>query len=80
MHQYYSIMLSLFLVYDAPEVVEFGFKAWEDVFEMRVTDLNVLFDTVYSKVDAVVDLPHSYFFDAFLERWPDAKVYMLRLS
>ena len=62
------------LVYDSPEAVEFGFKEWEDVFAKRVTDLNVLFDTVYSEVDAVVDLPHSYFFDTFLERWPDAKV------
>jgi len=65
----------LFLVYDSPEAVEFGFKEWEDVFEKREANLNVLFDTVYSKVDAVVDLPHSYFFDAFFERWPNAKVF-----
>ena len=67
-------------VYDIPEAVEFAFKEWEDVLERRQTDLNVLFDSVYADVDAVVDLPHSYFFDAFLQRWPQAKVNAARIK
>ena len=42
--------------------------------EQRQADLNVLFDSVYSKVDAVIDVPHSNYIDAFVHRWPEAKV------
>ena len=70
-----NVCTSCFLVYDIPEAVEFGFEQWEDIWERRQSDFNVLFDTVYLKVDAVVDMPHCYFFDAFLKRWPDAKVH-----
>ncbi|CAK8689431.1 unnamed protein product [Clavelina lepadiformis] len=62
-------------VYDVEEAIEFGFEEWEDLMKNRQPDMKVLLDTVYSNnVEAVVDMPHSYFFDKFLERWPDAKV------
>ncbi|XP_076811979.1 uncharacterized protein LOC143458952 [Clavelina lepadiformis] len=62
-------------VYDVEEAAEFGFEEWEDLMKNRQPDMRVLLDTVYSNnVEAVVDMPHSYFFDRFLERWPDAKV------
>ena len=62
-------------VYDIEEAIEFAFQEWEDLYNGRVTDLTKVIQNVYSNgVDAVVDFPHSYFFDQFLEKWPNAKV------
>ncbi|CAK8689430.1 unnamed protein product [Clavelina lepadiformis] len=62
-------------VYDAEEAAEFAFKEWEDIWLGKQTSLDVILDSVYSKnVEAVVDIPHSAFFEQFLERWPEAKV------
>jgi len=64
-----------FAVYDIEEAIEFAFADWEDIFEGRSTDLTNVIRNVYSNgVEAVVDFPHSYFFDQFLEKWPKAKV------
>ncbi|XP_076811980.1 uncharacterized protein LOC143458954 [Clavelina lepadiformis] len=62
-------------VYDAEEAAEFAFKEWEEIWLGKQTSLDVILDSVYSKnVEAVVDIPHSAFFEQFLERWPEAKV------
>ena len=63
-----------FSVFDIEEAIEYAFDKWSDVFSNRVTDLSDVIESVYSNVDAVVDMPHSYFFDHFLEKWPKAKV------
>ena len=62
-------------VYDIEEAMEFAFEPWMNLYEGRTKDLKELIRTVYSKgVEAVVDMPHSVFFDLFLEEWPHAKV------
>ncbi|XP_076811982.1 uncharacterized protein LOC143458956 [Clavelina lepadiformis] len=62
-------------VYDIEEAMEFAFEEWEDVWEGRKSDLSEIMTKVYSKgVEAIVDMPHSHFFDHFLEEWPKAKV------
>lgn len=65
----------MFVVYDFEEAVEFGFDEWEKVLNGTSTDIDEVLDNVYSKdVEAVVDFPHSYFFDEFFRKWPNAKV------
>uniref|UniRef100_H2ZK49 Sulfotransferase n=1 Tax=Ciona savignyi TaxID=51511 RepID=H2ZK49_CIOSA len=64
-------------VYDIEEAIEYAFKEWEDVWEGRSKDLSKMMDSVYADVDAVVDMPHSYFFDQFLDRWPESKVILM---
>nr|XP_026690220.1 uncharacterized protein LOC100186200 [Ciona intestinalis] len=64
-------------VFDIEEAIEFAFKEWEDIWEGRTPDMGPMLDSVYADVDAVVDLPHSYFFDKFLERWPKSKVILM---
>ena len=55
--------------------MEFAFDQWMNVYDGRTKDLKELINTVYSNgVEAVVDMPHSNFFDQFLEEWPNAKV------
>ena len=61
-------------MYDTPEAIEFGLNEWEKILVHGESDLKKVFENVYSKVDAVVDFPHSYFFDEFFERWPNSKV------
>ena len=68
-------------MYDAEEAVEFAFNEWEDVWKGKEPNLKKLLETVYSNnVEAVVDVPHSCFFDEFLEHWPDAKVNLKLIS
>jgi len=55
--------------------MEFAFEPWMNLYSGRTKDLKELIRTVYSNgVEAVVDMPHSNFFDLFLEEWPHAKV------
>ena len=62
-------------VYDIEEAIEFAFSEWEDIFEGRVTNFTNVIQNVYAnEIDAVVDFPHSCFFDQYLEKWPKAKV------
>ena len=66
---------NFYVVYDIEEAMEFAFEEWEDVWEGRKSDLSEIMTKVYSKgVEAIVDMPHSHFFDHFLEEWPKAKV------
>nr|CAB3262996.1 uncharacterized protein LOC100186284 [Phallusia mammillata] len=65
-------------VYDYEEGLEFAFDEWEEILHNRSTDVNAVLEKVYSKdCEAVVDLPHSHFFEFFLKRWPDAKVILM---
>nr|XP_026690221.1 uncharacterized protein LOC113474223 [Ciona intestinalis] len=63
-------------VYDVEEATEFAFEEWENIFFKKVQTFNDVMKT-YCKVDAVVDVPHSLFFDEFLKKWPDAKVILM---
>ena len=63
-----------FSVYDFEESVEFAFEEWNAELNKDSTDLDHLMLTTYKDVDAVVDVPHSYFFDDFHKFYPDAKV------
>ena len=64
-----------FAVYDYEESLEFGYEEWEKVFGDQSMTIDEVITKVYSDgVEAVVDLPHSFFFEQFFRRWPDAKV------
>ena len=55
--------------------MEYAFDQWMNLYKGQTKDLKELIKTVYSNgVEAVVDMPHSNFFDLFLEEWPNAKV------
>ncbi|CAK8675974.1 unnamed protein product [Clavelina lepadiformis] len=65
-------------VWDYEEALEFGFNEWWDVFKNRNVKVQDVIEKLYTKnVEAVVDMPHSHYFEFFLERWPDAKIILM---
>ncbi|XP_077974524.1 uncharacterized protein LOC120330376 [Styela clava] len=45
---------------------------------VQSTDINRVLDEIYAEdVKAVVDFPHSFFFEYFYRKWPNAKVILM---
>lgn len=70
-------MLGYENVYDFEEAIEFAFDEWCELLHDKRQDFDKLMRKTYGDVEAVVDLPHSYFFDEFLKYSPDAKVILM---
>jgi len=64
-------------VYDAEEAIEFALDDWTETLSGKRDSFDQLMLETYKDVDAVVDLPHSYFFDEFHKYYPDAKVILM---
>lgn len=68
-------MVLLISVYDYEEALEYAFCEWYDVWKDKNVKVTDIIEKVYgNNVEAVVDFPHSHFFNEFLQRWPKAKV------
>ena len=61
-------------VYDFEESIEFAFEEWEEIWLNKTESYDKIMNETYKNVDAVVDFPHSFFFEEFLKYYPDAKV------
>ncbi|XP_039252920.2 uncharacterized protein LOC120330140 isoform X1 [Styela clava] len=65
-------------VYDFEEAIEYGLEEWGEILLNKSTDMNKVLDQIYSDdVEAVVDFPHSFFFEHFYRKWPNAKVILM---
>ena len=62
------------VVYDFEESIEFAFEEWEEIWLNKTESYDKIMNETYKNVDAVVDFPHSFFFEEFLTYYPDAKV------